>query len=394
MPSIQDLSIKKYISPLESALKSKGNSTLGSVLSLVGSSHEAVFIFDEDNKFLGLVSPYKTLYSSNYPYTTKVSSIAFKPPFITPDTPLYEVAEHMLAAKIYVLPVFSNDGDLQGTIHARDIFNEIVDNPTLLRFVSSEVRSSTPITAPITASVKDVFNDLKKSGVSRMILVDDEGVLAGIVSRSDLMDVLIKPTPKMRFPGEGSQAGYYSLAGEKKFRKDEPVRKYYTSLVGSLPDTTPKEKIIAHLINSSHNTIVLVDKYRKPTGFYSTRDILQAVTALQPQEDIPFIIKKPESVSSKEFEKSIEYLEKFGRKLQERMEVEKIEIATKGPKNAVEEITVFNTTMIVTPVAGEPLIAKAKKRKFLDGIQELTTLIEKQRKRSGVTKEKTKKHFA
>lgn len=383
--------IKNTVSPLESVARSNSQNSLGSVLSLVDSSHSAVFIFNKKDKFLGLVSPFKTLYLSNYPYTTKVSSILFKPPNITKETPIYEVAEHMLATKIYVLPVFNKDGNLEGVIHAKDILQEIVKNPSILRFVSNHIQPHTPITAPLTTSVREVFHTLKEKGVSRMILVDTEGDLAGIVSRSDLIHSLIKPTSKMRFPKEGTHVGFYSLAGEKKFRKEEPIKKYYTVMVDSLPENTPLKKVVSHLITSSFNSIVLVNRRIQPVGFLSTKDILQAIVQLRPEVEIPLIIKKPsDSVSDTELEHAVEYLERFGRKLKKRMEIEKIEVASEEPKSPKGHTRAFNTTLIVTPIAGKSFVAVTKRRNFMRGIQEATTLIEKQRRRSGVSKEETK----
>lgn len=391
MAQAQLFTIEKYVSPLESAMRSDSQSLLGSVLSLVHSSHEAVFIFDKKNEFLGLVSPFGTLYSSNYPYTTKVSSIVFKPPTITIETPAYEVAEHMLAARVYILPVFNQDGSVQGVIHGKTILQAILEEPVLLKFISSMLSPQSPITAPISSSVVEVFNILKEKGVSRVIVIDAEGILAGIVSRSDLMHSLIKPTAKMRFPSEGTHVGYYSLAGEKKFRKEEPIRRYFTAQVDFLPDSTPMERIIIHLVTSSHNSIVLVDKYNKPTGFLSTRDILQAIVLLRSEEEIPLIIKKPSnSVSDKELDNATAYLERFGKKLKKRMGIEKIEVASEEPKNPKGETITFNTTVIVTPVAGKPFVAITKNRNFMDGIQAATVIIEKQRRRNGLSKEETK----
>lgn len=377
--------IKKYISPLSSVPKDKAQKTLGSVLSLVHSSHEAVFIFDNNNEFLGLISPLKTLYSRNFPYTTKVSSIVFKPPAITEETPIYQVAKYMLSTKMYVLPVFNKKGDLQGVIHGKNILQGIIKDPRLLKFVSDKIKPRTPITAPVTASVKDIFYNLKEKGVSRMVLVNDEGVLSGIVTRSDLMRTLIKPTVKMRFPKEGSHVGFYSLAGEKKFRKSEPVRKYYTAFVNTLADNTPKAKIIKRLITSSHDSIVLVDKYKKPTGFLSTRDILKIIKLLRPEEGVPLSIRRPSNiVSDKELERATKHLEVFGRKLQKRIDIGKIEVSSEEIKNTKGLINIFNITVMVTPVSGKAIVATIKHRKYIDGIQEATKLIEKQRRRNTI----------
>lgn len=392
MVNVKLFGIEKHISPLTSVVRSDIENTLGGVLSLVHSSHEAVYIFDDHNEFVGLVSPFKTLYSRNFPYTTKVSSIVYKPPMITKEAPIYKVAKYMLSAKIYTLPVFDGQGKIKGVINGKDIMQEVVRNPELLDFVSRKVEPHTPITAPITASVKEVFYNLRKKGVSRMVIVDDKGSLAGIVTRADLMYALIKPTAKMRFPKEGTHMGYYSLAGEKKFRKSKPISKYSTVLVDFLSNDTPMTEIVRHLIVSPHNSIVLVDRFNKPTGFLSTRDILRAIVFFRPEEYVPLIIRKPSSaVSNREFNQAIKYLDLFAKKLKKRMGIEKIQITSEEPKSPEGNTNAFNITVMVTPVVGKAIVAVTKSRKFLDGIQEAIKLIGKQHRRSGLSKKDTKR---
>ena len=382
MNTVTTYAITDLIKPLDEIARSSPDKTLGSVLSQVNSSHSAVFVFDNKNQFVGLISPQKTLYSSNYPYSTKISSILFKPPTITKNTPLYEVTKHMHATRIYSLPIFTAEGLVEGVIHAKDILNYIINIADVLQFIGSVIKPHHPITAHRNSTVKDIYHLMRGKRISRVILVDDERDLAGIVSRSDLMHAFTKPTPKRRFPKEGTYIGFYSLAGEKKFRKEESIRKYYTALVDLMPVNTQKEKIVTHLIASPHNSIVLVDRSNKPTGFLSTHDLLQAVSLLRPEEEVPLIMKNPSySVSSNELELAKEYLTQFGKKLKKRMTIEKIEVAAEESKNPTEQTIEFNTTLIVTPTTGKSLVAVTKQRGFLDGIQEATTLIEKQRRR-------------
>lgn len=379
MAHTQVFSIQEHLSPLLGAVRSDAESTLGSVFSLVNSSHEAVFVFEEDDEFLGLVSPFGTLYSSNFPYTTKVSSIAFVPPHINIDTPVYEVADHMLSTKVYALPVFDDQGEIIGIIRAQDIMREIIKNPRMLKFISEKIVPHDPITAPITATVKDIFHDFKEKGVSRMILVDAEGDLAGIVTRGDLMDTLIKPTSKLRFAKEGSSIGLRSLAGEKKSRQEEPVRKYHTALVDALSEDTPPIKIITHLVNSKYNSVVLTNKYQKPTGFLSTRDILHAITLLRPEPHVALTIMRPSaSVTDAELTKATEHVEHFGIKLKKQLDIKSIEVSTQEPKSPHGDTKVFAITIMLTPVSGKTFVAVTEHRNFIDGIQEATKLIERQ----------------
>jgi CBS domain-containing protein len=391
MDHVQRKTIADLISPLSTVRRSSPEKTLGSVLSQRDSSHAAVFIFDK-HTFLGLVSPQRALYAKNYPYTTIVSSLLTKPPMMTKQTPLYEAAEYMLSLGIYSLPVFHESGEVAGVIHAKDILQHIIDDTDMLTVISSFVKPKKPITAPRNTSVKDIYHLLKEKNVSRIVLVDDEGDLAGIVSRGDLKKAFMQPTPKERFPQEGSHIGFYSLAGEKKFRTDAPVLRYATVAVDALPDTTPKDKIVLRLVTSPYNSVVLVSNRRKPTGFLSLRDLLSMVSLFRPEDSVPLIMKKPSSsVPEDEVTQAEEHLKRFGRKLKKRMAIEKIEVATEEPKNRKEQTRAFNTTLIVTPVAGKSLVAVTKQKQYLDSVQEATALIEKQRRRKGASREETQR---
>ena len=374
--------IKNYISSLDTVIKSDNKKSLGSVLSLVNSSHQAVFIYNDKDEFQGLVSPYKTIYSNNYPYTTLVSSIAFRPPRIEGNTKIYKVVKYMIASKIYMLPVFDDKGAVEGIVYGKDIALNVIKNPSLLTFIKDNMHPNIPITAPYTSLVQDVFNLIKEKNVSKIVLVDNNGAMKGIVTRSDLMKSVIKPTSKMRFSNEGSFIGRNSFAGEKKSRKEEQVLKFATSVVSSLPNTTSMKKIITYLVTSSHNSVVLLNKQRKPTGFLSMKDILKAISLMKPEENIPIIVKKPsKSVSDTELKRAIKHLESFSLKLGKRIKIKRIEVVTEEPKNQKGQTHKFNTTVMIIPIKGNSIISLTKNRGFLDGIQEATKIIEKQERR-------------
>lgn len=394
MNPVDKYDIANLVLPLDSVIKTNQEETLGSALSKIESSHSAIFIFDRDNKFLGLISPQKTLYSNNYPYDTKVGSILLRPPTITKSTPIYVIAEHMLSTRIYTLPVFADNETVQGAIFAKDILRYIIEDKVLLRFISKTIIPRKPITAHKNSTVKDVYQKMKKNEISRIILVDDEGDLAGIVSRSDLMHAFIEPSVGRRFAREGTYPGFYSLAGEKKFRQENPALTYATLLVESISSTTPMEEIVSQLIKRPHNSIVLVNKNSKPTGFISTRDLLQTVSTSRPEKEVQLIIKKPtDSVSQRELELAEKHLTQFGNKLKKRMAIKRIEVAAEEPKNRKGETREFNTTLIIIPVAGKSLVAVTKQRRFIDSVQEATTIIEKQRRQKRINTNGTLQSF-
>jgi len=383
--------VSSYISSMESIIKSEADDTLGSVLPLVQSSHSPLFVFDKENKFIGIISPYQALYTHRYPYTTKVSSIASKSPFITKETQLYEVASFMLESRVYALPLFDENKQIIGVIHAKDIFQNLIKAQDLLTYISSTIKTRAPVTASSDSSVGDIFKIMRDKNVSRVVLIDHNGVLSGIVSRKDLHKVLMKPTQKQRFGKNSMLKTDRAFDKEKEYRRDDPIKKYATELVYTLPYKTEQKKMLKQLVSSEHNSVILIDKYRKPIGFLSTRDILAILASLRPVETIKLLMTKPTSnVSEGDIAKAKEQLTRFGQKMNNRIAIDRIEVSFEEPKTPSGGSILFITTLVISPVAGVKIISKTKNRSFLDSIHSAISQLEKQERRSGRSKADSK----
>ncbi|PJA40650.1 hypothetical protein CO179_01695, partial [candidate division WWE3 bacterium CG_4_9_14_3_um_filter_39_7] len=166
------------------------------------------------------------------------------------------------------------------------------------------------------------------------------------------------------------------------------LEKYATSNVHTLRSDTNQEEIIKQLIESEHNSIVLIEKYQKPVGFLSMRDILAGLELLEPKETINIIMTKPtHNVSKDDVKEAEEILSLFGKKMNKRIAIEKIEVTFEEPKTPDENSIIFNTTLIVSPVAGLKIVSKTKNSSFIDGIHAAIAQIEKQERRSGLSRE-------
>lgn len=387
--------VNSYISSMEDIIKSEADDTLGSVLPLVQSSHSPLFVFDKENKFIGIISPYQALYTHRYPYTTKVSSIASKPPFITKEAQLYEVASFMLESRVYALPLFDKNKQIIGVIHAKDIFQNLIKAQDLLTYISSTIKARAPVTASSDSSVGDIFKIMRDKNVSRVVLIDHNGVLSGIVSRKDLHKVFMKPSQKQRFGKNSMPKTDRAFDNEKEYRRDDPIKKYATELVYTLPYKTEQKKILKQLVSSKHNSVILIDKYRKPIGFLSMRDILATLASLRPVETIKLLMTKPTSnVSEGDIAKAKEQLTRFGQKMNNRIAIDKIEVSFEEPKTPSGGSILFITTLVISPVAGVKIISKTKNRSFLDSIHSAISQIEKQERRSGRSKTDSKHSHA
>jgi len=375
--------ISPYISAIDNSVRSDSEETLGSVLPLVVSSHSPVFVFTKKGEFIGLVSSYEALYHHGYPYTTKVKSIAIQPPLITKSTQLYDVALYMLESHLYSLPVFDEDKQIIGVISSKSIFQNLLKDQGLLTYISFTIELHTPVTARNNSTVGDIFQIMTNASVSRVILVDEKGVLSGIVSRKDLFSAYMEPSDKQRFGKNGMPQTDRAFDKEKEYRKEDPIKNYATGSVFTLSNDIEQKKMIKELITSGKNSVVLVDDHRKPVGFLSMNDILTGLASTRPEEKINLIMTKPTSnVSEEDVKKAEEYLTIFGQKINKKIPIDKIEITFEEPKTSTGGSTVFNTSLIVSPVTGESMVSKTKNRSFMAGIHNAVEQIEKQERRT------------
>lgn len=379
-------SIEKYITPLDTVVTADADKTLGAVLPRVQSSHSPIFVFSKENTFVGLVSTHQALYTHRYSYTTKLASIARMPPYITKETPLYVVAGYMLEGRVYILPVFNTDKQIIGVIHAKDIFQNLIADKDFINFSGLAIQPQKPITAQTSATVGDIFQLMKDKQVSRVIMVDEIGALAGIVSRKDLHNIFLKPTKKQRFGKNGMRHTDRAFDEEKDYRKDDLVKGYFTEFVFTLPSDTEHNKLITKLIASGYNSVVLINTHNKPVGFVSLHDILVGIASLKPEETVNLRMTRPTSnVSEAEVQEAEDILTKFGLKMSKRIAIDKIEVTFEEPKSTVGESILFNTALILSPVVGTKMISKTKNRSFIEGIHEAISQIEKQQRRSNKT---------
>src|SRR3989339_1957675 len=79
---------------------------LSKVLSKLSTSHDAAFVFNDENKYMGIVSPYFTMIKSSLPANTKVEHCLTHTAKVYLNYPLSKVCELFIQSKIHYLPVF------------------------------------------------------------------------------------------------------------------------------------------------------------------------------------------------------------------------------------------------------------------------------------------------
>lgn len=323
------MNVKKSILPTCTA-----HDTIGIALAKTTSSHEPVLVFNNDI-FLGLVSPSHVLFTCRYPYKTHAEHCLINPPHITKSTSLFDAGAFMLETNFYAVPVFNSKNEITRFVRIEKILQFILNSSELLRSVSDLIPPHQPITASWNANVGEVYSLMREKKIGRVILVDAQNHLKGIVSRKDILKVFIAKTVHQRYVTRKMPPVSSSFDAEKIDRTDSPIMEFAHIRVFTRSNRTPKEKIVEHMLRSKLPSIVLT-KDGEPVGFISRHDILKAFVFLKPHEKIPILwTKHIDYFKEYRLAKSYKIVELFFEKFNRRLPVNRVEVHVDQAKNAV-----------------------------------------------------------
>lgn len=352
----------------------KPDDTVFEALSQVRGTHEAVFILDQNDKFLGLVSPYKVLYQHRLLNQAKVSSFLIHPPILTPKSLITDAAGYMAALRIYTLPVFGDGQRLIGYVRGGDLLRQALKVPTLTKQLGQQVSWREPVTAPINTTVAKVFSILRSKNIARVVLVDKDKHLKGVAARSDLQFALMTPPDRERFKSPTGANLHFDEknAGQLK----DPINTFSTTDVLTVEE---KETVITGLkkmLNKQIHSVVQIDKERRPVGFVSRADFLNGLQTLKPKPTFPFIlsIKTPHLT---EYYSLISqwYAEAFVDKIYRRFPIRQLKLLIKSDQNEVGKPFLFSGNIALTLKNGKTFYAKSQhhwfKEVLIDGFNKL-----------------------
>lgn len=372
--------------PLDKARTASPRDTLDAAFSRTESSHDAVFVFDKGDVFLGLVSPSYCLFRNRFTYKTKVKSCLVGPPHITSVTPLPRIAEFMLSTGIYQLPVFRADGSIAGVIGAHALLEMLASDASLLRQAAKQLKPRTPLRAPLHSSVQDLYKILRGKGVSRIVLVDkDSNVLRGILSRHDIQRLLVKPTQRQKLSTGGTRGGRardYALEGEKETRLQARAEDFVVKDVLTATMRTDLRTLLRRMLEAKKNSIVLVDAKRRPAGIVTMHLVLRALSSLKPEQKIPVHVVNHAGLPAGDIAIVRQEAEKFATKLARRSSPERVELVLDEARNPAGRPVQFEVKCDVPMYAGGSLFAKARNRKLLPAVREAFKGVASQERRN------------
>lgn len=248
----------------DNIIKASLEDSLTSVLNKLSTSHDAAFVFDKE-KFLGVISPYYTIIKNSYPVNTKVINCLFHPPKIYLNYPIAKVCQLFIESKVHYLPVFNKDGKFVGIISARRVLKHIKSLPIFKKKISQFIKyKKLPVLIFEDSKLGEALNIFKKIKVSKLIVVDRNYKLKGILAYYDLINLITQPkTRENRGDRLGIKTSLMLLS----------IKNYYKKNVLCLSSEDNLLKVIDLILEKKIGSVIIIDKDKKPLNIITTQDI-------------------------------------------------------------------------------------------------------------------------
>jgi len=351
----------KKILKTTNIIKASPNDTLSSALGKLASSHDAAFVFDSEDKFLGVINPYYTLIkSSAYDGSTKVAHALFHPPHINVKDSLARIVQLMNESKIHYLPVFDDENKFLGITSARRIlaFMKNLDVAKLKIGQMPHTQKGTVITVKLDDPISKAQQYFKEYKTSKIVVVDKNDRLKGILSHYDLIPYIMAPGNKQRRGDRGEQIQF----------RQTPVKKYTKTLVLNLSEQNTVKDAIEQVLNKAIGSIILIDADSRPTGIVTTRDMLDLLRTDKKKKNVSITTKNLSKRHVVTFDDFTKYITEY---IQRNETIFSASIVYEGEKND----RLFKITVHLTPFKGRPLVISREGKDFAKLLQEVKAVV-------------------
>jgi CBS-domain-containing membrane protein/ribosome-associated translation inhibitor RaiA len=359
-------------------LTCKANTNLSSIINKFPNTHTPLFVYGDKNEFIGLITVRSTFLNKRHNPSTLVRSCLISPPRITSNTPINEVLRSMSSLKLYTLPVFNNHGAITSLIEAKAILKDLMHNQSFAEAVTQKDARKTTITIGENNNMGDALKVFSSHAISKLVVVDKKNKVKGIITKRDILSLYFAPTNRQRFSTRSSTKNY-SFDTEQINRDQQPLIKYVTPVLNTLYVKTNIFSTIHNLLDSPYNSVILVDKARRPIMILTTNDLISiAVKITSKKPYLPSIISKlPKEVNQTEKNKVNQYLRKTALWINRQHEFIIMHFVTKIVYSSEKTPVLFEVKLKIT-TKSTTFFARNKDRSFLQATREAIKQIKKQ----------------
>lgn len=262
----------------DNIIKVTPDDTLSTALNRLSSAHDAAFVFSKDNKYLGVINPYYCVIKTSSPANAKVEHSLYHAPHIRLKMPVSKIAQMMIESKIHYLPVFDDKEQFTGIVSARNLLRALenldIFTSKINELISRKKMSLVTIFEDESLSV--AMHKLKTYKVSKLVVVNKEMRLRGILSYYDLISYLASPKKREKQDKSGDKLGLQSKS----------VRHFLKTFVLTLSKDDFLRDALHLILQKKIGSVVIIDAQNRPTSIITTKDLLSLFVRESGKEQI------------------------------------------------------------------------------------------------------------
>lgn len=340
----------------QDVIKVLPDDTLSSALGKLKSAHDAAFVFDTEDKYLGLINPYFSVIKTSFPSNAKIINCLFHAPRIGIHFSISKIAQLMNDSKVHYLPVFDDKEKFLGRISARSLLRNLQHLDIFSTQISEFIKTKKQqlVTVREDDSISNALQIFKTTKVSKLVVVNKEFRLKGIISYYDLISLLASPKKKDRSSGDGNKHNI----------QNKRVRNYAKSYVLTLSSARALRDAVHLILDKKIGSVVVVDSQNKPVTIITTKDLLSLFIRESNRELIEVTSK---NLSHKSRKILGGFFYHFKNLLQKGRGVSKAKLFVKEEKQG----GLFQVILSLIPKKGEPKIIKQEGKNLEQVLREV-----------------------
>ena len=238
---------------------------LAKVRSLFERENPKGILVTDDGEYVGVITE-RQLLSSHVEDDTKASVMMKNAPRVERTTDVREVARVLVEGGVKVAPVFEA-GKLWGIVTQDAILEAVLENLDVLTV--EQIASDDVVTLREDDRVGRAINLLRENGISRLPVLDEDGLLSGMLTTHDIVEFAV------RNEGRTTRG---DRAGDSERMLDIPVYDIMNSPVQTISGSATVREAVETMLEKDYAGLVVEGEDAPIAGILTKTDVLRALT--------------------------------------------------------------------------------------------------------------------